>query len=343
MTQALLTALRPIQHILSDTATEDLAIQEPGVGWWLKGGAWHRTELPAMTYQRLHGLSVMAAAQTRQKITHGAPILSADLPGGLRLQSVMPPAVPAGTMALTIRRGDERVDEPEDVPRLYKTDRWNKWTNRLVHQQEQDSALLAYYDADDFQGFMRGLIDARKTGFLCGKTGAGKSRMSRLLGGMVPLHRRVITIEDAAELVVRQPNHIRHFYSADATENGLTPSKLMKAALRERPDLILLGEMRDPEAASVFVDEVMSGHEGSISTLHGKTPAQAARRLMNYLKGSRLGSSMQDATVSDMLGCVVDFIIPVENDGGDRSIGEVWFAADARRRGETFADLLAAP
>ena len=338
MSQGLLTALRPIQHILYAPETEDLGIQEPGVGWQLKHGAWHRIELPAMTYQRLHGISVMAAAQTGQRITPREPILSADLPGGLRLQSVMPPAVAPGTMALTFRRGDERLDTVDDVGRLFDTSRWNKWSSRHERRQAQHSALLELYDAGDLTGFLTGLAETRQTGVFCGATGAGKSRMSKMLAGAIPLQERIITIEDAAELVLRQPNHIRHFYAAGG--GGVSPAKLMKATLRERPHRVLLGEMRDPEAASVFVDEVMAGHPGSMSTIHGRNPAEAARRLFNLFKSSPAGQSMQDDTVVAMLASAIDFIIPVENDGGARAIGEIWFAPEAARRGEAFADLL---
>lgn len=341
MNAGLNTALRPIAHILYAPETEDLAIQEPGIGWWLHHGAWHRTELPSMTYQRLHGISVMAASQTGQVITGRSPILSADLPGGLRLQSIMPPAVPPGTMALSFRRGDERLDEIEDVPKLYNTSRFNQWAKRHARREQQDKELLDHYDSGDIVRFMRALAVTKQTGLFCGPTGAGKSRLSKMLGGGVPTHERIISIEDARELVIRQPNCVRHFYAASGS--GASPAQLMTATLRERPDRVLLGEMRDPEAAAMFVDEVSAGHPGSISTIHGRTPGEAALRLFKMFKASPAGQSMEDATVISALTVSIDFIFPVENELGDRSIGEVWLAADARRRGETFADLLANP
>lgn len=342
MSAGLLAAHRPIDYILHDPETEDLAIQEPGVGWWLKRGAWHRVELPAMTYQRLHGISVMAASQTGSKITSRSPILSADLPGQIRLQSVMPPAVPPGTMALSYRRGDERLDEIKDVPKLYNTTRWNKWAQRNERREREDGEMLAAYDRGDLEGFLRILATTRQTGFFCGATGSGKSRLGKMLGGAIPLWERIITVEDAMELVVRQPNNVRHIYSATG-ESGASAPKLMKATLRERPNRVLLGEMRDPEAAAMFIDEVTAGHPGSMSTIHGKNPADAARRLFGMFKASPAGSSMEDETVKATLAAAVDFIIPVENDAGERTLAEVWLAADARRRAETFADLLASP
>src|ERR1700760_3685513 len=138
MSTALTRALQPILPILKAPETEDLAIQEPGVAWLMKGGAWHRIEVPAMTYARLHGVSVMAAAQTRQVINPRNPILSTDLLGDLRLQAMMPPTVPPATMALTFRRGDKALDAVTDVVRLFDVSRWNKWTQRRERQRGRD-------------------------------------------------------------------------------------------------------------------------------------------------------------------------------------------------------------
>jgi type IV secretion system protein VirB11 len=230
------------------------------------------------------------------------------------------------------------VDAVTDVTKMFDTSRWNKWGGRRTRQQMQDAALLDRYDAGDLPGFLQGLADTRKTGLFAGPTGAGKTRLSKMLGGTIPLHERIITIEDAAELVIRQPNFVRHFYSASG--GGVTPANLLKATLRERPDRVMLAEMRDPEAASVFLDEVMAGHPGSLSTLHGRNAPEGARRLFNLVKSNKSGPGTEDETLAAQLGSAIDFIIPVENDGGVRAIGEVWFRADAERRGETFRELL---
>lgn len=338
MSTALSRALQPIMDILTAPETEDFAIQEPGVGWWMKRGAWHRVDVPAMNYARLHGIAVMAAAQTRQVITPRNPILSTDMLGDLRLQAIMPPAVPPGTMAVTIRRGDMALDTVGDVPRLFDVSRWNKWTDRRERQRARDGQMLDLFDSGNLPGFLQTLASTRQTGVFVGPTGAGKTRLSKLMGAAIAEHERIVAIEDAAELVIRQPNHVRHFYSASG--QGVSPAQLLKATLRERPDRVMLAEMRDAEAASVFLDEVMAGHPGSLSTLHGRNAPEAARRLFDLVKASKAGQAMEDKTVARQLGNVIDFIIPVENDGGDRAIGEVWFRPDADRRGQSFADLL---
>jgi type IV secretion system protein VirB11 len=331
-------ALAPVMHILSDPKTEDLAIQQPGVGWWMHSGTWHRVDIPEMTYARLHGISVMAAAQTRQVINHRNPILTADLLGDLRLEALMPPCQPPGTMALTFRRGDMALKELEEVPRLFDTSRMFEWDKRKDRQRVLDGALLDRFDAGDTIGFLQGLIDTGKTGLLVGPMGAGKTTLSKILGGIIPLHKRIITIEDAAELAIRQPNNVRHFYSA--TGQGVSAVRLMKSTKRERPDIIMLAEMRDPDAAYVFLDEIMSGHPGSLSTVHGKTAAEAAKRVFNMVMTSSLGQSADVDVIAQQLGSCIDFIIPIENDNGFRSVGEMWFRPHAERRGETFRDLL---
>jgi type IV secretion system protein VirB11 len=207
-----------------------------------------------MTYARLHGISVMAAAQTRQVITPRNPILSTDILGDLRLQSMMPPTVPPGTMAVTLRRGDKALDDVTDVPRLFDISRWNQWAGRRERRRARDGILLDLFDSGNLPGLLQALADTRQTGLFVGPTGAGKTRLSKMMGGAISEKERIIAVEDAAELIIRQPNHIRHFYSASG--QGISPAALLKATLRERPDRVMLAEMRDAEAASVFLDEV---------------------------------------------------------------------------------------
>jgi type IV secretion system protein VirB11 len=334
MSTALTRALTPVMHILTAPETEDLAFQEPGVGWWLHHGAWNRIEVPAMTYARLHGVAVMAAAQTRQEITPRIPLLDAALLGDLRIMAAAPPAVRPGTISVTIRRGETTVDELSDVPKLFGTTRWNQWDKRNARQQQRDGALLERFDASDLEGWLRGVADTCQTGLFVGGTGVGKTRLGKALTGAIPADERIVTIEDAAEMVIRQPNHVRLFYPASG--GGVTQAMLLKATLRMRPNRIMLAEMRDHEAATVFLSEILAGHPGSYSTLHSRSAPEAARRLFNLLTE---GGADRESTL-DQLDNAIDFIIPVENDGGERELGEVWFRADAQRRGETFRDLL---
>jgi type IV secretion system protein VirB11 len=140
---------------------------------------------------------------------------------------------------------------------------------------------------------------------------------------------------------VPQPNHVRLLYSKGAQSGAkVTAEALLEASLRMRPDRVLVQELRDAEAAWTYINEVVSGHPGSITTIHGRDPAQAFKKLFSLVKGSAKGGQWDDSTLTDLLATAVDVILPFENRGTTYEIGEVWFAPDAARRGETAASLL---
>jgi type IV secretion system protein VirB11 len=177
---------------------------------------------------------------------------------------------------------------------------------------------------------------------LCGATGSGKTTMSKTLISSIPTEERLITIEDTLELVIPQPNHVRLLYSKDNIgQSRVTPELLLQASLRMKPDRVLLQELRD-DAAWTYISEVVSGHPGSITTIHGRNPEQAFKRLFALVKGSPQGGQWDDQTLMDFLASAVDVIIPFHNEGALYEIGEVWFAPDAARRGENAAHLLKA-
>ena len=175
---------------------------------------------------------------------------------------------------------------------------------------------------------------------LCGATGSGKTTMGKTLISAIPAHERLITIEDTLELVIPHENHVRLLYSKSGIGlGGITAEALLQASLRMRPDRILLGEMRD-DAAWTYLNEVVSGHPGSISTIHGANPVQGFKKLFSLVKGSEQGAALEDKTLIEMLSAAIDVIVPFHITGEVYEIGEVWLAADARRRGETVAHLL---
>lgn len=141
--------------------------------------------------------------------------------------------------------------------------------------------------------------------------------------------------------MVPQPNHVRLLYSKGAQSGArVTAEALLEASLRMRPDRVLVQELRDSEAAWTYLTEVVSGHPGSITTIHGRDAAQAFKKLFSLVKGSAKGGQWDDRTLTDLLATAVDLIVPFENRASTYEIGEVWFAADAARRQETATNLL---
>ena len=121
----------------------------------------------------------------------------------------------------------------------------------------------------------------------------------------------------------------------------VTAELLLQASLRMKPDRILLQELRD-DAAWTYINEVVAGHPGSITTIHGSNPEQAFKRLFALVKGSPQGGRWDDRTLMNFLSSAVDLIVPFHNEGAFYEIREVWFAPDAARRGESAANLLMA-
>jgi type IV secretion system protein VirB11 len=254
----------------------------------------------------------------------------------------MPPSVPAGTMSMTIRKPGSSVSPLASVTGRYQTGRWNKWEGRRETVMRDYGELLALYDAGDLHAFLEKAVKAKLTILLCGATGSGKTTMSKTLIGAIPPEERLITIEDTLELVIPQPNHVRLLYSKDNMGlSRVTAESLLQASLRMKPDRILLQELRD-DAAWTYINEVVAGHPGSITTIHGSNPEQAFKRLFALVKGSPQGGQWDDQTLMSFLASAVDLIVPFHNEGAFYEIREVWFAADAKRRGETASNLLMA-
>ncbi|WFU92134.1 P-type DNA transfer ATPase VirB11 (plasmid) [Rhizobium sp. CC1099] len=331
--------LKPVLSWLEDPRTEEVAINRPEEAFVRQDGAFTKYPLP-LTYDDLEDIAILAGASRRQDVGPRNPLCATELPNGERLQICLPPAVPSGTVSLTIRRPGARVSELEEVASRYDASRWNQWRSRKQRQTQHDEEILHHYDRGDLEGFLRACVTTRLTMLLCGATGSGKTTMSKTLISAIPPQERLITIEDTLELVIPHENHVRLLYSKDgAGLGGVTAEQLLQASLRMRPDRILLGEMRD-DAAWAYLSEVVSGHPGSISTVHGADPVQGFKKLFSLVKSSSQGAALEDRTLIDMLAAAIDVIVPFRTYGDIYEVGEIWLAADARRRGETVADLL---
>lgn len=333
--------MRPLSPWLDDPATEEICINRPGELFVRQRGAF-RHEPVALSLVDLEDIAILAGALRKQDAGPRNPLCATELPGGERLQICMPPSVPAGTLSMTIRKPGSTVSPLASLASRYRASRWNKWDGRKEAVLRDYGELLALYDAGDLRGFLEAAVRTRLTILLCGATGSGKTTMSKTLISAIPEHERLITIEDTLELVISQPNHVRLLYSKDNIGlSRVTAESLLQASLRMKPDRILLQELRD-DAAWTYISEVVSGHPGSITTIHGRNPEQAFKRLFALVKGSPQGGQWDDRTLMDFLSSAVDLIVPFHNEGTIYEIGEVWFAPDAARRGESAAQLLMA-
>lgn len=335
----LLFLLKPVLDWLDDPTTEEIAINKPGEAFVRQKGMFAKHALP-LGYDDLEDIAILAGALRKQDVGPRSPLCSTELPNGERLQICLPPSVPDGTVSLTIRRPGSKVSALSEVSSRYKSTRWNKWKSRNESHAERDASIIEHYDRGDLETFLNACVRERLTMLLCGPTGSGKTTMGKTLISAIPESERLITIEDTLELVIPHENHVRLLYSKSGNGIGsINAEHLLQASLRMRPDRILLGEMRD-DAAWAYLNEVVSGHPGSISTIHGANPVQGFKKLFSLVKGSPQGAALEDKTLIEMLSAAIDVIVPFRTSGDVYEIGEIWLAADARRRGETVAHLL---
>ena len=187
--------------------------------------------------------------------------------------------------------------------------------------------------AEDYETFMRLAVTSRKNILVSGPTGSGKTTYTKALIREIPGEERLITIEDAKELILdRHPNHVRLFYSKD--DQGLsrvTPKQLLESCLRMKPDRILLAELRAEEAFD-YLRNVNSGHPGSITSVHAASAELAFEQMVLLVKQSRGGQELARADIKNLLYLLVDVVIQFGVENHERFVKEIWYDPERKRR-----------
>ncbi|HXN49138.1 MAG TPA: P-type DNA transfer ATPase VirB11 [Bryobacteraceae bacterium] len=328
---ALKLSLRPLRRFLDDDSITELCINRPGEVFVESQEGWRRETLADATFDWCLRFARLAGNFTRQRIDASAPLLSAALPDGERVQIVLPPATSAGTVAITIRRPSRRVWSLEELSRrgIFRA------TRRSSDGSEDSSGELErHLVARDYESFMRLAVTSRKNILVSGPTGSGKTTWTKALIREIPSEERLITIEDAKELVLdRHPNHVRLFYSKD--DQGLarvTARQLLESCLRMKPDRILLAELRAEEAFE-YLRNVNSGHPGSITSVHAASAELAFEQLVLLAKQSPAGRELERRDIRNLLYLLIDVVIQFACKGGERFIKEIWYEPEQKLRG----------
>jgi type IV secretion system protein VirB11 len=327
---SLTLTLRPLQPILTNPAVTELCINQPGEAFVETRFGWKREPLPFVSFAWCQRLARLVANATQQRVNPESPLLSASLPTGERIQIVIPPATGPHCVAISIRRPSSDIWSIEDLAArsIFKNTR--RATDALDETEEE---LLRLLEAQAYEDFMRLAVQARKNIIVSGPTGSGKTTWTKALIREIPCDERLITIEDAQELVLdRHPNHVRLYYSKDA--QGLarvTPRQLLECCLRLRPDRILLAELRADEAFE-YLRNVNSGHPGSITSVHASSAALAFEQLMLLVKQNPAGRELSRADIKNLLFLLIDVVIQFGVSRHERFIREVWYDPACKRR-----------
>ncbi|MBB3948417.1 type IV secretion system protein VirB11 [Rhizobium skierniewicense] len=322
----LLTFLEPIQPFLDEEGLTELCINRPHEIWCEGKDGWKRHEIadPKLSYQSLaSGFAKLAASFTKQNIDEKHPVLSTTLPGGERCQIVIPPAVPSGTVSITIRKPSDVSLSLSDLDERGLFAKVSTQTGKL---NDTDEELLRLKAAHQWTEFFDLAVRSRKNIIISGATGSGKTTFSKSLIRCIPDNERIITIEDALELEVPPPNHVRLIYSKDGQgQSKAGPKQLLESCLRMRPDRILLQELRDG-TAFFYLRNANSGHPGSITTVHADSAALAFEQLTLLVKESEGGSQIDRDDIRALLVMLVDIVVQIKKfPDGSRRITEVYF------------------
>jgi pilus assembly protein CpaF len=181
--------------------------------------------------------------------------------------------------------------------------------------------------------FLATQIERGQTILISGGTGTGKTTLLNILGQSIPDHERIVVIEDTAELRIEKPNIMSVECQTDTYRNVVTFDDLLKAALRWRPDRIILGEVRGTEARTLL-DSFNTGHAGSLATIHANSAAKALRRFANLVLRSHSQATFED--IEAEIGEAVDYVVHIERQPGRRVIREVLRMNGYNRAAQTF-------
>ena len=293
------------------------------------GDGWRRESLPFADFEWCTRLAKLIANSTQQRIDATSPLLSASLPSGERVQVVMPPATTAGCVAIAIRRPAEKCGASRSW-------RGAEFSATPAGRKPLDAArgiAALCCNACHFEAFMRLAVRSRKNILVSGPTGSGKTTWTKALIREIPSDERLMTIEDAKELVLdRHPNHVRLFYSKD--DQGLarvTPKQLFESCLRMKPDRILLAELRAEEAFD-YLRNVNSGHPGSITSVHATSAELAFEQLVLLVKQNPSGRELARADIKSLLYLLVDVVIQFGVERHQRFIKEIWFEPERKHQ-----------
>ncbi|MFM0168175.1 CpaF family protein [Paraburkholderia sediminicola] len=253
-----MVGLGPLEPLLNDPTISDILVNTSQHVYVERRGRLEHTDVTFYDDAHLMKIIERIVSRVGRRIDESTPMVDARLPDGSRVNAIIPPSAIDGPL-VSIRRFS--------VNPLTVTD--------MVNNQSFTPSMAQLLEA---------LIKSKLNVLISGGTGSGKTTLLNLLSGFIPEDERVVTIEDAAELQMRQ-QHVLRLETRPPNIEGkgeISQRSLVRNALRMRPDRIVLGEVRGAEALDML-HAMNTGHEGSMATLHANTPRDALTRLENMV------------------------------------------------------------
>lgn len=327
-------ALAPFAEFMVDDTVEDIIMNRPNEVFVRRGSKTTSHEVP-VDFIDQQGIAILAAAIKGQNVGKATPLLSCELPGGTRLQAVLPPCVNDGTVALAIRRAKEvspTLDQLAAGGIFSDVEPLKQGLSR-----EEEALVSLYHEASRATGpedrhrawtaFLRGTMRARMTHVLCGEVGSGKTYFGMGLANEIPLDDRIVTVQDSDEWSsLPHRNRTDLFYSKGGQgAASVTPNDLVEASLRLAMRWLLLQELRGAEAFS-FLRARRSGHPG-LTTCHAANTREVFPTLALMVRQAPAAATVDLGTIEASLKNLIDVVVHFHRPDGRFAISEVWFGS----------------
>ena len=246
--------LGPLEPLLQDNDISDILVNGAHEVWVERKGKLYKTSVKFHNDQHLLSIINRIVARVGRRIDEASPMVDARLPDGSRVNAVIPPLAIDGP-GLSIRRFGGHAFRVED----------------LIKNSTLTTEMAEY---------IRLAVLTRLNILISGGTGSGKTTMLNCVSSFLPEDQRIITIEDAAELALQQPQVFRlETRPANIEGKGeVSQRELFKNTLRMRPDRVIVGEVRGAEVLDML-QAMSTGHDGSMATIHANNPRDSLSRL----------------------------------------------------------------
>jgi pilus assembly protein CpaF len=289
--------LGPLEELIGDPAVEEVMVNGHERIYVERGGRIERADVRFESEQALRDAIERILTPLGRRVDELSPMVDARLEDGSRVHVVIPPLAVDGP-SMSIRRFSAVRPGPRELVEL-----------GTITEELHDQLQAA--------------VAARRSILVSGGTGSGKTTLLNALSAFIEPAERVITIEDAAELRLRQP-HVVRLESRPANVEGrgrVSIRELLRGALRMRPDRIVIGEVRGGEALDLLM-ALNTGHEGALSTVHANSPEDALRRIETLALMAGVG--LPHEAIREQLGRGLDLVIHLARlSDGSRRVVEV--------------------
>ena len=287
--------LGPLEPLLADPTISDILVTTPKLVYVERAGKLHKTPVQFKDNAHLMRIIEKVVARVGRRVDESSPLVDARLPDGSRVNAAIPPVAVDGPL-LSIRRFGRDPLSAEDLVRMLSL-------------------------TEGMMTLLKACVHSRLNIVISGGTGAGKTTLLNVLSAVIPEDERIVTIEDAAELRLRQ-EHVARLETRPPNIEGtgaIRIRELVINALRMRPDRIIVGEVRGEEALDML-QAMNTGHDGSLTTIHANSPRDALGR-MEVMVGMA-NANMGVRAIRQQISSAIDLVVQIArmSDGSRRIV-----------------------